>query len=111
MIGQPCGTSQHTACCLERRTPGKTPQTSTLGILRRHEPERFAREPYPRRVCVDVRKDTQNTAAMSWPAWERIYMQQVIALVQRQVATLLLLWPKAGVVQLPLSGVRHQEFA
>src|ERR1700683_3827221 len=52
----------------------------------------------------------QNPCTVRWPARKGVEMQQIVALVQRQIAAFLFLRPKTREIQIPFAGVRSQKF-
>src|ERR1700733_12148451 len=47
---------------------------------------------------------------MRWPAGKAVKMQQIVALLQRQIAAFLFQRAKTREIQIPLAGVRSQKF-
>lgn len=60
---------------------------------------------------VQIGEDAQDASAARGAQAKGIHVQQIVALVQRKVAPLLLERTEAGVVGLPFTGVRAQEIA
>ena len=71
--------------------------------------KRLAHIPHSPHRWIDIGENPQDAAPVRGPRGKSVNMQQVIALVQRQVAALLFQRTEAGKVQLHPAGVRSQE--
>src|SRR5690348_18231457 len=78
--------------------------TRQVGKTLTHQPDALL-------AGIDIGKYAQYAPAPRGPAGKRVHVQQVIALMQRQIAALLLQRTKASVVQLELSRIRAQKTA
>ena len=78
-------------------------------IFRGDGAEGIADDPVAGAGGMNVVEEAQNARAVRGPGGEGVGVEQIVAAAQRQVAAFFFLRAEAGVVELPLAGVRARE--
>ena len=82
-------------------------------LLRRkflhHRRKGITNDPVSRSRGMNIVEEAQNPCPVGRPRWKCIGMQQIVSLSQREIASLLFLRAKAGIIQPPLRPIGRKE--